>query len=64
MLFLAALPLGLILLQSTQVVSSTDPLTLLSEVGQRYADAKSYHIEAVEEETIAVSSFETGARRS
>jgi hypothetical protein len=43
MLFLAALPLGLILLQSAQVVSSTDALTLLSEVGQRYADAKSYH---------------------
>lgn len=51
MLFLAALPLGLILLQSAQVASSTDALTLLSEVGQRYADAKSYHIEAVEEET-------------
>jgi hypothetical protein len=51
MLFLAALPLGLILLQSAQVVSSTDALTLLSQVGQRYADAKSYHIEAVEEET-------------
>ena len=51
MLFLAALPLGLILLPSAQVVSSTDALTLLSEVGQRYAAAKSYHIEAVEEET-------------
>ena len=51
MLFLGALPLGLILLQSAQVVSSTDALTLLSEVGQRYADAKSYHIEALEEET-------------
>jgi thiol-disulfide isomerase/thioredoxin len=50
MVFLAALPLGLILIQSAQV-SSTDALTLLSEVGQRYADAKSYHIEAVEEET-------------
>ncbi len=51
MLFLAALPLGLILLQSTQVVPPTDALTLLTEVSQRYADAKSYHIEAVEEET-------------
>jgi thiol-disulfide isomerase/thioredoxin len=51
MLFLASLPLGLILLQSAQVVSSTDALTLLTGVSQRYADAKSYHIEAVEEET-------------
>jgi thiol-disulfide isomerase/thioredoxin len=51
MLFLAAMPLGFILLQSAQVVSPTDALTLLTEVGQRYADAKSYHIEAVEEET-------------
>jgi thiol-disulfide isomerase/thioredoxin/outer membrane lipoprotein-sorting protein len=51
MLFLAALPLGLILLQSAQVVSPTDALTLLTEVSQRYADAKSYRIEAVEEET-------------
>jgi thiol-disulfide isomerase/thioredoxin/outer membrane lipoprotein-sorting protein len=50
MVFLAALPLGLILLQSAQV-SSPDGLTLLSEVSQHYADAKSYHIEAVEEET-------------
>lgn len=51
MLFPAALPLGLILLQSAQVASPTDALTLLSEVSQRYADAKSYHVEAVEEET-------------
>ena len=51
MLFLAALPLGLILLQSAQVAPPTDALALLSEVSQRYADAKSYHIEAVEEET-------------
>ena len=50
MLFLAVLPLGLILLQSAQVVPPTDALTLLTEVSQRYADAKSYHIEAVEEE--------------
>lgn len=53
MLFLAALPLGFILLQTTQVASPTDALTLLTEVSQRYADAKSYHIEAVEEETSA-----------
>jgi hypothetical protein len=51
MLLLAVLPLGLILLQSVQVASPMDALNLLSEVGQRYADAKSYHIEAVEEET-------------
>jgi thiol-disulfide isomerase/thioredoxin len=49
-MLLAAIPLGLVLLQS-QVASSTDALTLLSEVGQRYAGAKSYHIEAVEEQT-------------
>jgi thiol-disulfide isomerase/thioredoxin len=57
MRFLAALPLGLILLQSAQVVSSTNALTLLSEVGERYADAKSYHIEAVEEETSSSELF-------
>ena len=31
--------------------SAGDALGLLTEVGQRYADAKSYHIEAVEERT-------------
>jgi thiol-disulfide isomerase/thioredoxin len=57
MLFLAALPLGLILLQSAPVASPTNALTLLSEVGLRYADAKSYHIEAVEEETSSSELF-------
>src|SRR6266478_2127345 len=28
-----------------------DPLGLLNEVSQRYADAKSYHVEAIEERT-------------
>ena len=51
MFFLAALPLGLALLQATsQATSPPDALALLNEVSQRYADAKSYHIEAVQEE--------------
>ena len=51
MFFLAALRLSLIFLQSVQVVSSDNALVLLNEVGLRYANAKAYHIEAVEEET-------------
>jgi thiol-disulfide isomerase/thioredoxin len=55
MLFRAALPLGLILLQATQALAAKDKdaLALLNEVSQRYADAKSYHIEAVEERTVS-----------
>ncbi len=51
MFFLAALPLGIVLLQAAQHSPATDALTLLNEVCQRYGDAKSYHIEAVEERT-------------
>jgi thiol-disulfide isomerase/thioredoxin/outer membrane lipoprotein-sorting protein len=44
-LLLALLP------QSPQSAPPKDALALLNEVSQRYADAKSYHIEAVEETT-------------
>jgi len=37
--------------QSVSSASTTDALSLLNEVSQRYADARSYHIEAVEEQT-------------
>ena len=45
-----------VLLLAVASVQSPDPpakdaLALLTEVGQRYADAKSYHIEAIEENT-------------
>jgi len=54
MLFRVALALSLILVQASQVFAAKqakekDALALLNEVSQRYADAKSYHIEAVEE---------------
>ena len=52
------MPLALVLLLTLAIVSQTQPaappkdaLALLNEVSQRYADAKSYHIEAVEERT-------------
>jgi len=35
--------------QATPAAPGKDALTLLQEVSQRYADAKSYHLEAVEE---------------
>lgn len=38
-------------LPQTEPNPKPDALALLNEVSQRYADAKSYHIEAVEEET-------------
>ena len=44
-LLLALLP------QAAQSAPAKDALALLNEVSQRYADAKSYHIEAVEEST-------------
>ncbi|HEY6369889.1 MAG TPA: hypothetical protein VIX37_04880 [Candidatus Sulfotelmatobacter sp.] len=37
--------------QASQSAPAKDALALLNEVSQRYADAKSYHIEAVEERT-------------
>jgi thiol-disulfide isomerase/thioredoxin/outer membrane lipoprotein-sorting protein len=48
MFLAAALPLVFALLP-VQSNPPKDGLSLLSEVGQRYIDAKSYHIEAVEE---------------
>ncbi len=52
MRFVTGLLLALTLSQSPPKGSSAgDALGLLTEVGQRYADAKSYHIEAVEERT-------------
>ena len=52
------MPLALLLLltlaippQTQPVAPPKDALALLNEVSQRYADAKSYHIEAVEERT-------------
>ena len=41
--------LALALPQATQSAPPKDALALLNEVSQGYADAKSYHIEAVEE---------------
>lgn len=55
MLLRVALPLGLVLLEAGQAFAAKraqDPVALLNEVSQRYADAKSYHIEAVEERTM------------
>jgi thiol-disulfide isomerase/thioredoxin/outer membrane lipoprotein-sorting protein len=49
MFFPIALALVLLPLQSEKPAAGQDALALLKEVGQRYADAKSYHIEAVEE---------------
>ena len=46
-----ALALVLVPLQNDKPAASQDALALLNEVSQRYADAKSYHIEAVEERT-------------
>src|SRR5579872_6613575 len=52
------MPLALVLLLTLAIPPQTQPaappkdaLALLNEVSQRYADAKSYHIEAVEERT-------------
>lgn len=42
-----------LLLQSPQSAPPKDALALLNEVSQHYADSKSYHIEAVEEDTSA-----------
>lgn len=49
MFFPIALALILLPLQTEKPAAGQDALALLKEVGQRYADAKSYHIEAVEE---------------
>jgi thiol-disulfide isomerase/thioredoxin len=49
--FPCVLLLALALPQSAQTAPRPDALALLTEVSQRYADAKSYHIEAVEERT-------------
>jgi thiol-disulfide isomerase/thioredoxin len=43
--------LALALPQATPSAPAKDALTLLNEVSQRYADAKSYHLDAVEENT-------------
>ncbi len=51
MSILAALPLGLFLWQAAHSAPPRDALALLNEVSQRYADAKSYHVEAAEERT-------------
>ena len=51
MFFRIALALVLVPLQNDKPAASQDALALLNEVSQRYADAKSYHIEAVEERT-------------
>jgi len=52
MSFAIALLLVLALLpRSSQIAPAKDALAFLNEVSQRYADAKSYHIEAVEEQT-------------
>jgi thiol-disulfide isomerase/thioredoxin len=50
------MPFSIVLLfvllpQAQQSARSKDALALLNEVSQRYADTKSYHIEAVEERT-------------
>jgi len=50
MLFPFVLLLALALPQAVSNPPKPDALALLNEVGQRYADARSYHIEAVEEE--------------
>jgi hypothetical protein len=47
--FSIVLLLALVLPQAAQSAPPKDALALLNEVSQRYADAKSYHIEAVEE---------------
>jgi thiol-disulfide isomerase/thioredoxin len=49
--FPVVLLLALALPQSTPPAGKPDALILLTQVSQRYADAKSYHIEAVEERT-------------
>jgi len=49
MFFPIALAFVLIPLQSEKPAAPQDALALLNEVSQQYADAKSYHIEAVEE---------------
>lgn len=51
MFFPVVLALALIPQQSAQPSSTQDALALLTEVSQRYTDAKSYHIEATEERT-------------
>lgn len=53
MSFPVVLLLALALLQSTPSAPTKDALALLQEVGQHYADATSYHIEAVEERTLS-----------
>jgi thiol-disulfide isomerase/thioredoxin len=49
--FSVVLLLALTLPQGASPASKPDALALLTQVSQRYADAKSYHIEAVEERT-------------
>ena len=48
--FSLVLLLGLALPQMAPNAPRPDPLALLNEVSQRYAEVKSYHIEAIEEE--------------
>jgi len=47
----AMLPLAVVLFQAAPSLAAQDATALLNDVSQRYADAKSYHIEAVEERT-------------
>ena len=49
--FSLVLLLGLALPQMAPDAPKPDALALLNEVSQRYAEVKSYHIEAIEEET-------------
>src|ERR1700685_651600 len=51
MSFSVVLLLALTLPQGASPAPKPDALALLTQVSQRYADAKSYHIEAVEERT-------------
>jgi len=51
MFFPGALAAVLLLAQSTPSLPTEDALALLNEVGQRYAAAKSYRIEAISERT-------------
>jgi len=61
MFFPAVLSLAVLLLQTPQT-ASRDGLTLLKEVGERYVNANSYRIEAIEGRHRATSCGEAGGR--
>ena len=63
MAFSLVLLLGLALPQMAPNAPKPDALAVLNEVSRRYAEVKSYHIEAIEEETSGTNCLRRSLRQ-